>query len=709
MILPSHSGIALIAINSPGGPGLNLSRRTLYTFVCAIAVWLHLRCGLSRANTNLLMQILDLLIGAAVNFGLLLAPISVDVNTTLSNRPAIPHDVRTAISALSIEPTLDRSICCPKCYSKYSLDSMPEICLRRETPRSRPCREQLWTVRSSRNGSHRVPRRLYSTQDFDTWLEWFLSRPGIEDLIDKSYNHSTPTDNIMRSLWDSPAWRSLGNFTTTRGNLTFAYFIDWFNPLLNKTAGKSMSCGAIILVCLNLPYELQHLIENTYFAGITPPPKEPTMTSITQLSDPIIDQLCTWYDGKMVRSNRHPAGSFKRVAVLPVIADLRAIRKALGFADVGAHNFCSFCNLQHDNMDCLDPFRWSERLAGDVRAAAEEWRLATTKKQRKEIFDKHGVRWSSLHRLHYRDHVKHTVLGVMHNWIEGILQHHVRVKWGIGIVGGLRDTEDTDQPTDTTPQGTPRVTPTESNADWDMLDDELVDLEADSQQHSDTPSHISRQHSASSLELDESMDPQETLSDDEDYVPGPDPDTDSDSEKDDEANAAWRSSSIFNSSALAEIQASIRDTVVPTWIERPPGNLGEKAHGKLKADQWLSLVSIFLPTVIPELWVSSGKGRDLDLLENFHDLVWCTNILCSYTTSNVAADDYLRHYIRYRQSSAVLFPGVRSRPNHHFAMHNAELMKYWGPLPLLSEFPYEQHNGTLQKIKTNWHICEPII
>jgi hypothetical protein len=42
----------------------------------------------------------------------------------------------------------------------------------------------------------------------------------------------------------------------------------------------------------------------------------------------------------------------------------------------------------------------------------------------------------------------------------------------------------------------------------------------------------------------------------------------------------------------------------------------------------------------------------------------------------------------------------------HYAMHNAELMKFWGPLPLLSEFPYEQHNGALQKIKANWHICK---
>ena len=76
----------------------------------------------------------------------------------------------------------------------------------------------------------------------------------------------------MRTVWDSPAWQSLpGNFSTTPGNLTFSYYIDWFNPFTNKIAGKSASCGAIMLFCLNLPPDIQQLPKNTFFAGITPP------------------------------------------------------------------------------------------------------------------------------------------------------------------------------------------------------------------------------------------------------------------------------------------------------------------------------------------------------------------------------------------------------------------------------------------------------
>ena len=318
--------------------GLHHSRKLLVTFVCTIAVWLHLTCGLSRANADRLMKAIHLLVSLAINFAHLLVKIQhPNVALQTLQTPLIPHDVRTAITILSLDPNIIRSICCPKCYSKYSLSHLPEICGRRETAHSQPCGAEVWTTRSTRSGPRRVPCRLYSTQNFNSWLEFFLSRLGIEDLIDKSYNHN-PSPNIMHTIWDSPSWRSLGLFTTTHGNLTFAYFINWFNPLLNKTAGKTVSCGAIMLICFNLPYELQHLVENTFFAGITPPPKEPSVTTITAVSDPIVDGLQVLFHGKIIQTYRHPTGIIKHVAVLPVIADLMAIRKVLGFVGIKARN-----------------------------------------------------------------------------------------------------------------------------------------------------------------------------------------------------------------------------------------------------------------------------------------------------------------------------------------------------------------------------------
>jgi hypothetical protein len=89
----------------------------------------------------------------------------------------------------------------------------------------------------------------------------------------------------------------------------------------------------------------------------------------------------------------------------------------------------------------------------------------------------------------------------MHNWIEGLLQHHTHLKYGIGIVTSPRKTIDNDEAKDgdsTTPPATP--TSHELDIDVDMLD-ELAELAAESQSFSDAPLHGSRLHSKSSLAL----------------------------------------------------------------------------------------------------------------------------------------------------------------------------------------------------------------
>ena len=92
---------------------------------------------------------------------------------------------------------------------------------------------------------------------------------------------------------------------------------------------------------------------------------------------------------------------------------------------------------------------------------------------------------------------------MIHNWDEGILQHHARVKWGIGVIQSRLKDYDEDHG-QTSNDSTPHITPT-AEIDLDfidihMLDEELTDLEAESQAHSDTSSHLKCQHSESSME-----------------------------------------------------------------------------------------------------------------------------------------------------------------------------------------------------------------
>jgi len=101
------------------------------------------------------------------------------------------------------------------------------------------------------------------------------------------------------------------------------------------------------------------------------------------------------------------------VVLLPAIGDLPAIRKALGFARVTSHHFCSFCTLHKSDIENLDSGAWKLQKGTEVIVAAEQWCQALTRKKQEFIFKNHGVRWSSLHQLLYCDPVQHTVLGIM--------------------------------------------------------------------------------------------------------------------------------------------------------------------------------------------------------------------------------------------------------------------------------------------------------
>ncbi|KAK7007540.1 hypothetical protein R3P38DRAFT_2414788, partial [Favolaschia claudopus] len=70
-----------------------------------------------------------------------------------------------------------------------------------------------------------------------------------------------------------------------------------------------------------------------------------------------------------------------------------------------------------------------KRTGATVLKQARKWLKLPTKKEQILEQRKTGVRWCSLHLLPYRDPVNDTILGFMHNWLEGVLEHQLRVLW----------------------------------------------------------------------------------------------------------------------------------------------------------------------------------------------------------------------------------------------------------------------------------------
>ncbi len=105
-------------------------------------------------------------------------------------------------------------------------------------------------------------------------------------------------------------------------------------------------------------------------------------------------------------------------------------------------------------------------------------------------------------------------------------------------------------------------------------------------------------------------------------------------------------------------------------------------------------------------------------------MAWCINTGKSlkYTPQKFPFSGLLHQYsvflhsnIRHARALHTILPCLSSHfeaavsakpwPNHHYAMHNAKQLKFWGPLPQVSKFFGEHQNGQLQSIKTNGIFC----
>lgn len=379
-----------------------------------------------------------------------------------------------------------------------------------------------------------------------------------------------------------------------------------------------------------------------------------------------------------------------QVKTAPLIADLEASNKVAGFLSHAANLHCSFCLCTQEQMEDLNLQSWQLRNSAEVRAQADTWLHQSTKAGREAQETATGVRWTPLYRLSYWDPVKHVILGFMHNWLEGILKHHLRTLWGIG-----RDENETQKvrEVDQDEQWTEEDV-SDSASELDGLRQEAAehDIEAAREMQvtpppsSRSPSHLTAEssNSSSTITPPQPRNFDDLDDDDPDYMP---------------LNTTPFS---FTDEELQAIRNCIHDVTLPTWVQRPPTNLGEPSHGKLKAQEYLVLFTCIFPLIIPEFWHTPGASNLLrQHFYCFHNLVSATNIISSFKTSNADADAYTQHYIQYREAIQQLFPYHQSKPNHHYAMHNGNLLKYWGPLPSFSEFPGERLNGMFQKINTN--------
>lgn len=153
---------------------------------------------------------------------------------------------------------------------------------------------------------------------------------------------------------------------------------------------------------------------------------------------------------------------------------------------------------------------------------------------------------------------------------------------------------------------------------------------------------------------------------------------------------------------LKKIHFSIASTVRPRWHKGPPKNLGEARHGKLKADQWRSLLDFDLPVALAQLWDETSERRKL-----FHSTMLLA-LAMRYATSHVMTKSHIEKYekymLEYLTTLREIDPCSNLRPNHHAALHIPRFLELFGLMHGWWMFVYERIIGLLQKTNTNYKI-----
>ncbi|PIL31020.1 hypothetical protein GSI_05714 [Ganoderma sinense ZZ0214-1] len=631
----------------------------------------------------------------------------------------VPDDMRTVFKDLELEPDLVRYACCPKCASLYSPDPQkpddpyPHTCTFQETDQpvcgtTLVYKQDHAPTRKNEPGKVTYePVLVYPYRKVETWLMDLVSRRGLVERMRAAWS-SVP--GRWRDIFHAPAVRTfLGPdrktlFSAQPDNtvhIVFSLFIDWFNPFGNKKAGKSHSVGAIYLICENLPDHLRYRPEYMCLLSIIPGPKEPTLHWINHLLRPLVDELLVLWHRGILFENVSPdhVAVLVRAAVIPLVCDLPALRKAAGFAGHMAAHFCSFCQLLKDRINDLDRSHWPTRSWSEHLRLATKWKEAPTDAVRATEFKEHGIRWSELLRLEYWDPTQFAVVDAMHNLLLGDLRHHCRDVWGLDVKDKASDSSKAQPHTPEQQRAqlllVEKAITNQSKNTWGKIRKGYVVAVAEFNGISPKDASLSKaayvnallEHFASSSNPGVKLPP--VL---------------------DDATADFHLAEnphdiskhrIIDQPTIKMIREDISNTTFPSWMERPLRNFGSPSHGKLKADQWRTVGTVSLVITLCRLWGSSkASDRSKLLLDNFLALV-CAVDLATRRSMDIARaekfDSYMMHYLRTLRSV------FRHHlvPNHHLSLHLRQCLLLFGPVHAWWTFPFERYNGILQQLNTN--------
>lgn len=371
-------------------------------------------------------------------------------NTIIQN---MPTSLSTALRKFGADGSFELYATCPSCCCNHKATSLPgpnlyqyiEKCTNQivgETGES-VCGTDLLTRRRDGTMQPIKPYLVSSLSDYlvrcladETYLQQSVA--ATDEAFDAISRGEEPSgvQNVFEADFIKDFRGPDGKLFVDRGDkirLAFSLHVDFFNPNRNTHTGAHHSVGIISGANLALDPSIRNLPEYLYPAAIIPGPFEPKTNDehyeLDHFIRPVVEQFVqAWRPGLRVsRTATSESEVTVEVGILLSVNDLVAARKVAGLAGHTSAFICSMCRLTgKTGLFNTDHSQWIPRDRTELFHQAVAWRDAQTVKERKNLFNKYGVRWTSFWLLEYWDPTRQLVIDSMHCILEGLVQYQCR-------------------------------------------------------------------------------------------------------------------------------------------------------------------------------------------------------------------------------------------------------------------------------------------
>lgn len=163
-----------------------------------------------------------------------------------------------------------------------------------------------------------------------------------------------------------------------------------------------------------------------------------------------------------------------------------------------------------------------------------------------------------------------------------------------------------------------------------------------------------------------------------------------------------------NPLVMRRIRQVIEETETPSWLRSVPRNFGEARAGTLKADEWRTMTTVYLPLALVSIWGEGSAHPTKEVadhlrrvLDHTMHLVCAIQIACYRTMTVSRTTAYRSHITAWLTALKEVLPDASFRPNGHMACHIADYLELFGPVRSWWCFPFERLIGQLQRMPIN--------